>query len=791
MSGKLLSLFIDVNDSFTPVVLSYGETKEEDSTEAPVVKSPNTVYARIEESNAALLYAAGLGTLSTNPAPRRDAASFEEGYFKALADIETTSFPENIDIYLHLSPLYSTNSDFRNSVRNLGGETSSMEGHIAQPRIAGFIYRNIDAASLKVEERLWDAFLHTQQFPRLPYVADDNEEDKVEAVWKLFCLGLIDIQVRSIGQAIGRPGTCSHDSTTYRCFEFGVIAYGGISLDPSQVYHQLADFVDEAHGKVADFLNVFPKRWPLIEGDRVACIGATESTLYNFSELQRIKREFNLTYDEWRTVGNNQKNLYIERLAARSPLQTGTVNYDNFPHFEFDDQDPENLFQLEAIVEFYYHNDDPWNSTRRLRVPATDNYAVNLIDYYGAGAGVNISISTGEIRVNLGNSVDSAAIRVDDPSDILELSEAPLIEDPLTENLLSKCYRIREVLSNTEVRIDFDSELYSSIDYYWRIRRRPTLILIDSFGPRVKGTEATIVSGHNNIINVESTADLSKVNGTTNTVGHFDTIYFKHDSARRSRTYRISSVNNTNKQITLDGNPTSDLSSSWDIPAGIGGNLPSLTYNLGLVAGTNYPNGYDHYDGVMLLVYQSAVSTSQYRWSSYTSRRNTGQNLSSIRGNRKYEFRSYRSGTVFKNYSLKIFDPGSTDDRVNSARFYFPGTVGDDSGNTGTQGKEEIRIHDGCNNMTSGYNGSAGCLVSPEHHDMRTRLIELYQFEHRSLNDWNPDQEVQKLAGLNRARAQQLWNNPTNAANGLSAQNWNDKIVGTLYLIRPDERPVG
>jgi hypothetical protein len=154
---------------------------------------------------------------------------------------------------------------------------------------------------------------------------------------------------------------------------------------------------------------------------------------------------------------------------------------------------------------------------------------------------------------------------------------------------------------------------------------------------------------------------------------------------------------------------------------------------------------------------------------------------------------SFRSGNAFRNYAFRIIDQGRSYDGVHEARFYFSTPVLADTVPLGTNpnggGKTDIRLHFSVFNSPAGGCSSAGCLVSPNYHGLRDVLIQLYQREYQAFNGPGmQDAEVQKAHGRNQANSQTLYN--TGGAAGLTAANWNDKIVGTFWVIRPDERPL-
>jgi hypothetical protein len=297
-------------------------------------------------------------------------------------------------------------------------------------------------------------------------------------------------------------------------------------------------------------------------------------------------------------------------------------------------------------------------------------------------------------------------------------------------------------------------------------------------------------------------------------------------------------VDAANRAVAVEGAPGLPAAGSrWQIPAGLSGVTPRLEYNLTPPAG----GGWDHYDALLLVVHKGAVQQI-YRFSSYTSRRQAGQNLSSVRGNRRYAYSSFRSGGgggQFRNFSLKIADAQRTTnglsdthvaDTIAEARFYFatqvPAAGGDPIPDVtrDANGKQLVRYHRG--NRVAGGSGSAGCCVSPDYVLMRTLLVKLYEADFREfygVPQAKVDDQVTKLNPSAGAVARQDLNDgtidrahadvtrsqtgvdaqnaasdalyaaaqPPPAANpGLAGADWDEKLRGITWIVRPDEPPI-
>lgn len=304
------------------------------------------------------------------------------------------------------------------------------------------------------------------------------------------------------------------------------------------------------------------------------------------------------------------------------------------------------------------------------------------------------------------------------------------------------------------------------------------LVVVDAFGGRLNGASARAAHG---VLTLDGPPDLAKVNPG------FDTIYLP--DATGPRTFRIIAVDNGGHTVTVDGAPQLPAAGSrWHIPAGVSGTLPPLAYDLG----PGGARGFDHFDGLLLLVKDGTVHA-RFRWNSYTSRNYAAgsQLLSSIRGNKRYDFETYRSANAFRNYSIKIADPGARYDGVREARFYFATPVTADSAPAGSDpnggGKTLIRIHHSGTNAPTRGCSSAGCVVSGDYYALRDRMIDLYQADYASTHAGVNDAAVARLRGLDHAGSQAMWND----GSGVTAAQWNGKIRGTFWLVRPDERALG
>ncbi len=346
-------------------------------------------------------------------------------------------------------------------------------------------------------------------------------------------------------------------------------------------------------------------------------------------------------------------------------------------------------------------------------------------------------------------------------------------------------------------------------DTAWHIKVRPWLVVIDPLGGRIDGESATVVSGTTDMLELEATANLSKVNA------FFDTVYLPTDTGSARRTYRIIGVDNATHRVQVDGAPVLASAGRWHIQSGLSGVPKGFAYDLG----PGGARGFDHFDGELYVVFAGAVQF-RMRWNSFTSRgyADYAENRSTVRGNKQYEYFSYRSGRStsnyiscnggapigrpFRNYSLKVVDAGAGKrpgwsqlyDGVREARWYFEQLTRSDTraagsvpGGGGDAGKTLIRLHHSV--QTGGVAcSSARCIVSPSYGRLRSKLASLYDDQRVDLLATH-DNEIRKLIGLNDNNdAMRLFEGCDSG--GLADGDYNDKLVGRMWIIRPDERPL-
>lgn len=563
----------------------------------------------------------------------------------------------------------------------------------------------------------------------------------------------------------------------------------------------------------------------------------------------------------------NAKRQHLRRLAKRVGYPWPLTFEDPFV-FQAQGDRWTNIDQLEAVVEFYWNFQDPWQPGARPLTPGDALYKpVSLRPPEGNAAVIVTGPASPTVRLDDGvdlswvlpnppnvqwtNSVGDTA--PGNPAETTFHSNAPNYPAPSrylydtlwleadTRRPKLRLYRIMSVDHQT-VTLD-ERPVFSpgTTASRWKINRRPILVLIDGFGAReqaggvLKGGMA-VVSGHNAagqaILTLTQDGPTGPAYLRTRVNKRFDTIYLARDTRDGRglpfRTYRIVDATlDTTKvppvfTVTVDGDPALDgASSPWHIPAGVGGDrMHTSNYNLAPAnwgaVGTRVSRGYDHYDGAMFIVhdgkvFHSATLQAPFRWTSYTSRDYgswTGgawqEELSSIRGNTPYFFQGYRSPKAFINYSFSVVNINPTvngitydqADHVDTARFYF-GTpqAGTDALDpqvaVDSNGKHSIRLHRGNMNGTANIpgSGSAGCQVSTESGDLRSALIQLYLKEYSSFHGpKSVDTFLDLIRKKHTLANEQLWS-PWPAAAPVSSAEWDNKLAGVLWVIRPDEVP--
>ncbi|MEO9484718.1 MAG: hypothetical protein ABJG47_14765 [Ekhidna sp.] len=580
-------------------------------------------------------------------------------------------------------------------------------------------------------------------------------------------------------------------------------------------------------------------------------IDDSQEKILAWRDLKKIEFHKDVTLEKWNMIGSIQKKLFLIRLLKRYGVQPVHDNLldivndfsDEFPNefegvdsFEFTEN--ENIFMLEAVVEYFLNYNDPrkpildhnqiqgsWKTTD-LRKPIAEGVKARI--FYSSKPDIPNSLGIDYV----------VGIEKAKAGDIMYLENA-IDEANDAFNTKSKYFIIKKIVKyhNSDSR---SVELHGNPKFLpgvessrWKIIRTPNLVLIDSFGARnnsLKGESKSFSTDSPRILEIEDSAVLTKINN------EFDTILIK--SANGDKRYEIVEVDNSNgsKSVTVDRDIqlSNGAISSWHIPAGVTGQLPNLNYTLG--PNDNRNAGKDHYDGQLFLIFDGKI-ISYYRWSSYTSRQRLYQRpawASSMRGNDIFDYWSIRDDdSSYRNFCFRINDKdkkfknkdGDSVYGVLNARFYFgiPSQITPDvrviannknviddfvpeeadpripSDNNTTQanGKTGVIIHYGSTSGETTHSG--GCVVSPEMFKMRSRLIQVYLdiglydniYVHQSKLSLN---SVGVLLNnkLNILKDKKTYTESRNLFNGgeMPKEYWGNLFKGLFYLIRPDEKPL-
>ena len=319
-------------------------------------------------------------------------------------------------------------------------------------------------------------------------------------------------------------------------------------------------------------------------------------------------------------------------------------------------------------------------------------------------------------------------------------------------------------------------------------------VIIDSFGPRIEGSNGTVVIG--NQFSVDNDVSLARV------VENFDTIFI--EGASDKKVFRITNRDINTSMLTLDSNPNLVGQSNWYIPSGIGGGHDNPGLNLDVFPIAGLDNRPDHYDGRLFIIFEGIIHNRGHSWSSYTSR-HPAFGHGSIRGNKQYSFVSARAaGHDNINYAFHVrewaaptnippFNDVHAFGRGNGwgfnppapsmkGRNYFVTPATNDP-------KNQIFLHYGRTRSRgdgNDYSGSEGCLVSPAFYQLRNTIIEMRR-RYIGNNNWG-----NTLYNIGKNQSESVYNNNLyqagNCHDNINTDTWDCAIMGSLWLIRPDEK---
>lgn len=497
-----------------------------------------------------------------------------------------------------------------------------------------FVYLNVDANSVRevISPGLGELLDKNNLTPK-----EKQETEELKKRWEKFLNGKSS-KLLKLGDNIGNAGNpilFETQSLDVRQVGFGVLTKYG-RHDPGFFFQISRDYASVENNQLVDelYTDVLGIHWPLIPYDSDPEQVGTD-TLYPYSALIDYKEERGLTYRQWRDIGSRQKALYLQRLKRR--VRPSSIEETDVPRFKFNMEDFNNLFQIEAIVEYFMNDPEPWDADKSPTDSDSEDYKkIEFTALYGVGVGAT---ATGK-EVTLPDAQDLKRITVG-------LDVITLDADTATS---SKQYRIIGV-DTASKKVTVDREPNLSGASAWKIRHRPQLVLIDAFGARINGSTATSTEINKQIklsdLSEHQIQELKKINE------NFDTIELDVHGSDKSL-FRIlkAEVKESTKEAFLTVNATlQDIPTSgvkWHIPAGVGGRrdsrMKSPRKKIKKSPGKAGSGGWDHYDGQMFVIAEDRVKKS-FLWSSYTSRGKVGgeYNLSSIKGNQNYKVDSYHS----------------------------------------------------------------------------------------------------------------------------------------------------
>lgn len=626
-----------------------------------------------------------------------------------VGDIELFGVPDRTSVILEVNPL-----------KGMGSTWDATANYVEEYRILGFRYEEIDTASLR--ENVME-LLRTSVFPAEGLASLDDDE-----IFLMFLQGFLSVDI-GMGEPIATGGFYG---SNYHV-DFSVLTDKG-PISPSYFYDEVKDDVTQGASEVANLLAIAPEAWPLIDPSLSVedVVTASETNIFPWSSLSKAKSDLSIPYEDWVMIRDNQKQLFEEQLLVK----TGHYSGGGSPkYFEYDDNDRQNLFMLEAVTEFYLNFDEPWDVTKS---PAPIDWSEDKL------SGMSASM-TGH-RLIFDSPIDVSKLRANHHWIYLQ-------RDSVRPN---KMYRM-VVIDGAGGYVDLDGEPVLDAPYAnteWEIDVRIKVNFLDQEGYTAVGVSGGGAGSGSAVVSLDSGTNLREV-----TVGH-DVIYFEgaDPALRASKTYLITDVDDATKEVTIEGDlyfasftswriisvpklilidpfgsrfkgegATSSAATELDLPDPPGLSLVSVNDDFdrvyidedtsdrktlqvssvddatnvlslagvvtlgatpsdwGIPAGiggrlnnvvsirVNATN-YDNYDGMMFAVHKGEIVGS-WPWTSYTSRSHIGTDLdSSSKGNRRYHLYSNfatGNGAAYRNYALAVVDKFASYDGTVEAYRYF------------------------------------------------------------------------------------------------------------------------
>ena len=559
-------------------------------------RSSGFVHLDVDDLSEGGLFAAFAGNLSV-----REPA----GHVQPPSAATAGSAAASATITLYLEPSAIKHDD---QWRKLSAAVHDRFSDVADPALSAdsigcLVYRNVSAA---------DARLHLLPPIKTRRPATDD------AKWNAFVAGRGAVAVKE-GDQIGAAGVPYAASGAVGQCSIGLRTRYGM-FDPGSWYQDMIAVAGVQAPAGADLLaTLLGQKLPLI-APNTPLADAGGARQWPWSALVQYRLQNQLKYSDWRKLGDLQKSKYTAQLLAR--VRPASAQPDT-ARFEFDTDDMWNVFQLEAVAEFYLNLPDPWDeSTAPLAADDIKYRAVNLLSLYGAAAQTNGKTVSLDDQLDMGRIVPGR--------DTIQL-------DGETARAF-KQFRIMAVdRDQASVTLDAAPQLPGSSS--WRIFHMPTLINIDAFGARVTGAPAVSPDVNRLLLSGLNSAQVAELNR----VNPYDTISLRdvqpgtpHEARLIDRPVitRVQNVTQATLRLDRDLSPA-PAGSAWAIPAGVGGAQGWLDKS---AYGSN-PHWWDNYDGMMFLVAAGEVKCF-FPWSSYSSH---AKIMSSIKGNLPYRFASYFS----------------------------------------------------------------------------------------------------------------------------------------------------
>ncbi len=537
--------------------------------------------------------------------------------------------PTSLTLYLQPTTA-KVNPEWQALAQAITPRYGNFDAALSAASIGYLVYRNVDVADAKAAL--------CNRIKTRPARAAAGCDDQA---WDRFLAGDGQILVQA-GERIGAAGPSYLPGIPANRRQVAVALRTHFGMvDLGSFYSTMAGTVGVQNPPAAQALATrLGVRVPVIDSARaVDTVG--NDRLWHWSALVDYKRAKTLSYSEWRRLGDLQKAKYRAQLLARVRPANAPPNT---ARFDFDVDDMFNIFQLEAVVEFYMNLTEPWDATTPLLPPDSPVYRpINLLSLYGTAAQVN------GLDVTLDDQLDMT--RVSAGRDTL------LLEGEGTRP--GKQFRIMDVPGGPRVTVDAAPQIGGGTSA-WRIFDSPTLIHIDCFGARMQGARAVSAGGPT--IELQALSDqqlqaLAQVNP-------YETIALgtATSSSGAARIQQVSAIDRAARTARLSLDRAMVLPAggvAWTIPAGVGGVQGYLSSKPKKAASVQW--GWDHYDGMLFLVGGGEVRCA-FPWTSYTSRAldHKGRGIrfhSSIKGNLHYRFATVFSRNLYINVAFSVIDP--------------------------------------------------------------------------------------------------------------------------------------